>query len=88
MPVTQAREISAARRLDNVRYAIRDLASVASEVTAQGHAILPLNIGDPISFDFATPRHLIEAVYNAMKDGHNGYAPSPGIPDAIDSNSR
>jgi alanine-synthesizing transaminase len=85
MPVTQAREISAARRLDNVRYAIRDLASVASEVTAQGHAILPLNIGDPISFDFATPRHLIEAVYNAMKDGHNGYAPSPGVSEALEA---
>lgn len=85
MPVTHAREISAARRLDNVRYAIRDLASVASEVTAQGHAILPLNIGDPISFDFATPRHLIEAVYNAMKDGHNGYAPSPGVSEALEA---
>lgn len=85
MPLTQIREISAATRLDNVRYAIRDLASVADEVTKQGHKILPLNIGDPINFDFKTPRHLIEAVYKAMKSGKNGYAPSPGIPEALEA---
>src|SRR3954462_11592285 len=83
MPLTQSREISAASRLDNVRYAIRDLACVADEVTKQGHKILPLNIGDPLSFDFETPAHLIEAVYRAMRDGKNGYAPSPGIKEAL-----
>ena len=55
MPLTQSREISAASRLDNVRYAIRDLACVADEVIKQGHKILPLNIGDPLTFDFQTP---------------------------------
>jgi alanine-synthesizing transaminase len=83
MTITQAREIAAASRLDNVRYAIRDLACVADEVTRQGYKVLPLNVGDPISFDFQTPAHLIEAVYKAMKDGKNGYAPSPGIPEAL-----
>ena len=34
MPLTQVREISAASRLENVRYAIRDLACVADEVEA------------------------------------------------------
>lgn len=85
MPLTQSREIAAASRLDNVRYAIRDLASIAEEVSAQGHKILPLNIGDPITFDFATPPHLIEAVHRAMTDGKNGYAPSSGIKPALDS---
>jgi alanine-synthesizing transaminase len=85
MPATQVREVSAAQRLDNVRYAIRDLACVADEVAKKGHKILPLNIGDPINFDFQTPAHLIEAVYKAMKDGKNGYAPSPGIKEAIDA---
>ncbi|MBA3915120.1 MAG: aminotransferase class I/II-fold pyridoxal phosphate-dependent enzyme [Acidobacteriales bacterium] len=83
MPAIQAREISAATRLANVKYAIRDLACVADEVVKQGHKILPLNIGDPINFDFATPPHLIEAVYRAMREGKNGYAPSPGIPEAL-----
>ena len=85
MPIAQTREISAARRLDNVRYAIRDLACIADEVAKQGHKILPLNIGDPINFDFETPPHLIEAVYKAMRDGKNGYAPSPGIQEALDA---
>ena len=85
MPATQVREVAAAQRLENVRYAIRDLACVADEVAKKGHKILPLNIGDPINFDFQTPPHLIEAVYKAMKDGKNGYAPSPGIKEALDA---
>jgi len=80
MPITQIREVSAAARLENVRYAIRDLACVADEVTKQGHKVLPLNVGDPLNFDFETPPHIIEAAYKAMRDGKNGYAPSPGIP--------
>ena len=85
MPITQAREISAAKRLDNIRYAIRDLACVADELTRQGHKVVPLNIGDPLNFDFQTPPHIIEAVYKAMRDGKNGYAPSPGIPVALEA---
>src|SRR5229473_5105798 len=85
MPITQSREVTAAKRLDNVRYAIRDLACIADEVIKQGHKVLPLNVGDPNIFDFRTPPHLIEAVYQAMRDGKNGYAPSPGIPEALDA---
>ena len=85
MPSIQIREVPAAQRLANVRYAIRDLASVADEVTKQGHKVLSLNVGDPNIFDFQTPPHLIEAVYKAMRDGKNGYAPSPGIPEALES---
>src|SRR6185369_1208362 len=85
MPSTQIREVAAAQRLDKVRYAIRDLASVAEEVTKQGHKVLALNVGDPNIFDFKTPPHLIDAVYQAMRDGKNGYAPSPGIPEALEA---
>jgi alanine-synthesizing transaminase len=85
MPITQTREIAAASRLDNVRYAIRDLVSVADEIVKQGHKVLPLNIGDPNVFDFQTPPHMIEAVYKAMRDGKNGYAPSPGIKQALEA---
>src|SRR5580704_5931661 len=85
MPSTEAHEISAASRLENVRYAIRDLACVADEVVKQGHKVLPLNVGDPLNFDFQTPPHIIEAVYKAMRDGKNGYAASPGIPEALEA---
>jgi alanine-synthesizing transaminase len=83
MPLTESREIAAARRLQNVRYAIRDLACVADEVIKQGHKVLPLNVGDPLNFDFQTPPHIIEAVHKAMRDGKNGYAPSDGVPEAL-----
>lgn len=83
MPLTQTREVCPASRLDKVRYAIRDLACVADEVTKQGHKVLPLNIGDPLSFDFQTPAHIIEAVHKAMRNGKNGYAPSEGVSEAL-----
>jgi alanine-synthesizing transaminase len=41
-----------------------------------------LNIGDPVAFGFETPPHLIAAVERALRDGHNGYGPSPGIDSA------
>jgi len=85
MPSAQVREVQAAQRLDNVRYAIRDLASVADEVAKQGHKVLALNVGDPNIFDFKTPDHLVEAVYKAMRENRNGYAPSPGIPEALEA---
>jgi alanine-synthesizing transaminase len=80
---TAIRPFCAAPRLENVRYAIRDLAVLADEVARTGKQILPLNIGDPLKFDFATPPHLIEAVAKAMRDGKNGYAASAGVPEAL-----
>src|SRR5712671_3297672 len=85
MSLTQLRGIAPAARLENVRYAIRDLACIADEVARQGHKILPLNIGDPLNFDFQTPAHMIEAVYKAMRDGKNGYSSSSGIPPALEA---
>ena len=83
MPLASIREIPSARRLENVRYAIRDLAVIADQVAQQGNKILYLNVGDPNIYDFETPPHLIEAVYQAMRDNKNGYAPSSGIPEAV-----
>ena len=83
--MNNAREIRAAGRLEHVRYAIRDLAVLADELTRQGKSILTLNIGDPLKFDFRTPPHLIEAVERAMLEGKNGYAPSLGIPEALEA---
>src|ERR1700758_3950470 len=85
MPVTQTREVAAASRLHNVRYAIRDLACMADEVIQRGHKVLPLNVGDPLNFDFQTPAHIVEAVHKAMSDGKNGYAPSNGVPEALEA---
>ncbi len=83
--IAHIREILAAARLEHVRYAIRDIAVLAEELARQGKEILPLNIGDPLKFDFHTPPQLIEAVVKAMRDGENGYAPSLGVNDAIEA---
>jgi len=69
-----------ARRNTRFSYAIRNIVVEAQRVEAAGTRVRYLNIGDPVAFGFNTPRHLIEAVEKAMRDGHNGYGPSPGIP--------
>ena len=78
MPVTSA-PIRTAKRVDRFTYAIRNIVAEAKKVEQTGMKVRYLNIGDPNQFGFLTPPHLIEAVVKAMRDGHNGYAPSPGI---------
>ena len=85
MTVTQTREITPAQRLDNLRYAIRDLVGLADQVKQQGHKVLYLNVGDPNIFDFAPPAHVVDAAYRAMRDNKNGYAPSAGVPEALEA---
>lgn len=71
--------------MEYVRYAIRDIMVLADELVREGKQIIPLNIGDPVAFDFRTPLHLVEAVTRAMCDGKNGYAPSLGLPEALEA---
>jgi alanine-synthesizing transaminase len=71
--------IPVASRVGGFVYAIRNIVAEARKVEATGRRVRYLNIGDPITFGFTTPPHLIEAVERAMRDGHNGYAPSVGI---------
>ena len=74
-----ASTIRTAQRVDRFTYAIRNIVVEAKKVEATGKTVRYLNIGDPNQFGFLTPPHLIEAVEKAMRDGHNGYTPSPGI---------
>jgi len=71
--------IPVAGRVGGFVYAIRNIVAEARKVEAAGRTVRYLNIGDPITFGFRTPPHMIEAVERAMRDGHNGYAPSVGI---------
>lgn len=71
-----------ADRVNGFSYAIRNIVVEARKVEAAGRQVAYLNIGDPIPFGFVTPPHLVEAVARAMRDGHNGYTPSPGILEA------
>jgi alanine-synthesizing transaminase len=77
-----AATIPVASRISGFNYAIRNIVAEARKVEAAGKTVRYLNIGDPITFGFRTPPHLVEAVERAIRDGHNGYAPSVGIPAA------
>jgi alanine-synthesizing transaminase len=77
--------IPVASRISGFAYAIRNIVAEARRVEASGRQVRYLNIGDPITFGFRTPPHLVEAATRAMRDGHNGYAPSVGIPAARDA---
>ena len=48
----------------------------AEALARQGRDIINLGIGQP---DFKTPPHIVEAAIKALKDGHHGYTPAPGI---------
>src|SRR5918996_5402946 len=74
--------IRTARRVDGFTYAIRNIVTEARKVEGAGTTVRYLNIGDPVQFGFATPPHLVEAVARAMRDGHNNYTASAGIPEA------
>ena len=85
MTTRTAAPLPVAGRIGGFVYAIRNIVAEARKVEAAGRKVRYLNIGDPIPFGFRTPPHLIEAVTRAMRDGHNGYTPSPGIQPARDA---
>ena len=72
-------------RTNNIHYAIRDIIVLAQGVAKTGMDMHYLNIGDPNVYDFDTPPHLIDSVVEALRNNKNGYAPSSGIPEAIEA---
>src|SRR3954463_8404989 len=79
MPSRAAAAIRVNPRISGFVYAIRNIVAEARKVEASGRKVRYLNIGDPITFGFQTPPHMIQAVERAMREGDNGYAPSVGI---------
>ncbi|MGC9308046.1 MAG: aminotransferase class I/II-fold pyridoxal phosphate-dependent enzyme, partial [Thermoplasmatota archaeon] len=73
--------IAPSERSDGVNYAIREVVLPARKLEKQGIDIMKLNIGDPIAYDFDTPQHMKEALYQGALEGYNGYAPSEGYPE-------
>jgi aspartate aminotransferase len=50
----------------------------AREIERAGRDVVHLEIGEP---DFATPAHVAEAAFAAIRAGETGYCPAPGIPE-------
>ena len=65
-----------AQRLNNFQVAASvAMTTKARELSAQGHAVISLTIGEP---DFATPRHAVNAAYEAGLAGQTKYPPMDG----------
>jgi alanine-synthesizing transaminase len=77
--------IAPARRVANVKYAVRDVVVLANRLAREGKRMLYLNIGDPNPFGFRPPEAMVAAVKEAMDANLNGYAPSDGIEGALDA---
>ena len=72
-------------RTQAISYAVRDVVIIARQAEKAGKALIYLNIGDPLQYDFATPSHIIEAAVAALRNQQNGYAASEGIKAALDA---
>jgi len=86
--MSELKRVEPSKRTERIEYAIRDIVSEAEKRRAAGGDLIYLNIGDPILFDFRTPRHLIDAAYEAMLKSYTGYSASEGVPEAIESIKR
>ncbi|KKN06444.1 hypothetical protein LCGC14_1077250 [marine sediment metagenome] len=69
------------QRVKEISYAIREIAAVANEVAKSGKKIYHLNIGDPVIYDFNTPKYISQALADATFDGKNNYVDSLGVPE-------
>lgn len=55
-----------------------EIADKIRKMKREGMDIIELQTGEP---DFATPQHIIEEAYKALKEGYTHYTSSRGIPD-------
>lgn len=75
------KNVEVTERVRNIEYAIRDVIIHAKQLAKSGKKIYYLNIGDPVAFDFDTPKHVKQALIKAVEEGDNAYSPSEGIPE-------
>lgn len=69
------------QRVKEIEYAIREIAAVADKVAKSGKEIFHLNIGDPVIYDFSTPKYISQAAADATFKGKNYYVDSLGAPE-------
>ena len=73
--------VKVTERARTIEYAIRDVIIYAKTLAKTGRKIYYLNIGDPVAFDFDTPGHIKQALFEAVKSGANAYSASEGLPE-------
>lgn len=72
------------KRTEKIHYAIREIVEKSRQLEKKGIKVLPLNIGDPMKFDFSIPMHMQEAVKKGLADT-GSYSYATGIPEALDA---
>ncbi len=70
--------IKASKRSKGISYAIREVVLPARKLEEKGIKVFHLNIGDPNKYDFDTPQHMRDSLFDATNQGYNGYSPSEG----------
>jgi len=83
--MSELKKISPSRRTEHIEYAIRDILQEANRRKERGGDLIYLNIGDPVLYGFNTPRHLMDAAYEAMLHNHTNYSASEGVPEAVEA---
>ncbi len=78
------KKILPSERTKKITYAIRDVVVEAQKLEKQGKKIIYLNIGDPLIYDFSTPKHMIDAVEKNWNKS-SSYADSLGLLEARQS---
>ncbi len=74
------KKIIPSKRTEKITYAIRDVVVEAQKLEKLGKKIIYLNIGDPLKYDFSTPKHMVDAVIKNAKE--SSYADSMGLLEA------
>lgn len=62
-----------------------EVLSKAKALERKGRSIIHLEIGEP---DFATPKHIVDAAVDALREGWTHYGPSAGLPELREAIAR
>lgn len=73
------------RRVNVLEYLIREFVPVAERLEAKGKKVLYLNIGDPLRYDFKTPKYIRDALKDAIDKGYNYYSRARGIDELLEA---
>ena len=72
-----------ADRADKIQPSITlKISSIAKELSKKGRKVIDMSVGEP---DFSTPSHIVQAAWQAMKEGKTFYTPTRGIPELLDA---
>ncbi|MFC1554687.1 aminotransferase class I/II-fold pyridoxal phosphate-dependent enzyme, partial [candidate division KSB1 bacterium] len=72
-------------RVSQIKYSVMDTIARAHEAEKNGRDIIYLHIGDPLLFDFDTPKHILDKTCEAIQNRKTGYTETSGIDEAIEA---